>query len=121
MEAISKRLHHQIGQAGEACAVRLLSQKGFTIQARNVQVGRAEIDIIARKGDLLAFIEVKTRKHHAFGYPESFVSDVQQDLYHQAATAYLDQTHWGTAIRFDVIAIEKHQHYTKCLHFEDAF
>lgn len=121
MEAVRKRLHRQVGQAGEACAIRLLNQRGFTIQARNVQVGRAEIDIIARKGGLLAFIEVKTRKHHAFGYPESFVSEAQQDLYHQAATTYMDQTHWTSDIRFDIIAIEKHLHYTKCFHFEDAF
>ncbi|MEM9569413.1 MAG: YraN family protein [Bacteroidota bacterium] len=121
MKAIRKRLPHQVGRAGEAYAIRLLSQRGFTIQACNVQVGRAEIDIIARKGELLAFIEVKTRKHHAFGYPESFVSDAQQDLYHQAATTYMDQLHWATDIRFDIIAIEKHPYYTQCFHFEDAF
>lgn len=48
------------GRAGEGAAARLLESEGWTLLARNFRAGRGEIDIIAEKGDTLAFVEVKT-------------------------------------------------------------
>jgi len=50
------------GQAGEHRAARYLQRRGYTVIARNVRLGRGELDIIAQRGDLLVFIEVKAHK-----------------------------------------------------------
>ena len=51
-----------------------------TLSIRKIEDSRAEIDLIARKEQLLVFVEVKVRKSQAFGYPESFVSPTQRWL-----------------------------------------
>lgn len=50
------------GQKGEQRAVHYLQRHGFTILGRNLRLGRGELDIVARQGDLLVFVEVKTHK-----------------------------------------------------------
>ena len=116
-----KKSTQQLGKKGEQVAVDYLTRKGFHIKARNKRIGRGEVDIIARKGNLLVFVEVKMRNKHTFGHPESFVSPNQQLQYHEAATAYIDSIGWDQAIRFDIIAIEKTNCRTRLEHFEDAF
>ena len=51
------------GREAEDKAARYLQRHGYDIIARNVRGGRGELDIVARKGDILAFVEVKAHKH----------------------------------------------------------
>ena len=65
--------HNEIGKQGEEVAVNYLLKNGYEIIERNYQARKAEIDIIARKGDWLIVVEVKTRSSIDFGNPEDFV------------------------------------------------
>ena len=109
------------GKSAEDAAACFLEGKGFTIEKRNVRFGRAEIDIIARNDDLLVFVEVKMRSSDSFGYGETFVSPRQQELYHEAATSYVELMKWDFRVRFDVVVLEKQEGKMVLRHFEDAF
>jgi putative endonuclease len=58
------------GFAGEQAAMRMLSAAGWVIEAHRFRAGRHDIDLVIRRGDLVAFVEVKTRASRAFGPPE---------------------------------------------------
>src|SRR3989441_2943271 len=60
---------HRRGIAGEEQAIRYLLSRGCTIVAHRFRVGHTEIDLIARQGDLVTFVEVKTRRGKGFGSP----------------------------------------------------
>ena len=115
-------LHNELGASGEQKATEFLSQKGYEILCRNYRYGRAEIDIIARTGNIIVFTEVKTRTNYAFGYPEESVSLAKRKLLVKAASNYLYENKLEFECRFDVIAIFKSKdnrwHFK---HFEDAF
>ena len=66
--------HHVLGQQGEALAVTYLAEKGYQILETNWRFKRAEVDIIAKLGQVLVFIEVKTRTTDYFGSPEEFIT-----------------------------------------------
>ena len=110
-----------LGKRGERMAVDYLRSHHFTILETNRRIGRSEIDIVAKCEDLLVFVEVKLRSNDGFGTPESFVTPAQVVRYHAAATAYLEETGWKGAIRFDIIALEKKAQKIELHHFEDAF
>ena len=94
------------GNAGEDAACAYLLKKGWKILDRNVRRGRNEIDIIAQKRGLLAFIEVKTRSGMAYGRPAEAVNTEKQRRIIQAAALYLQENGLSEAnIRFDVIEI----------------
>ena len=63
----------QFGALAEKLAATFLQKKGFTILEHNYRYQKAEIDIIAKKNNLLVFVEVKARSGGDFGYPETFV------------------------------------------------
>ncbi len=111
----------QLGKQGEAIAVAYLVEKGFLIREQNKRFGRGEVDIIAQRGELLLFIEVKLRQSKKFGTPESFVHPKQEEHYHQVATHYLAEIQWPHAIRFDIIACYQSKNQIELHHFEDAF
>lgn len=110
-----------IGNKGEDYAVNFLFANGYEVLQKSFRFGRGEIDIIAQKDDVLVFIEVKTRKNADFGYPETFVSESQQDRIHLAAEEYILQNKWQGEIRFDIIAILWDGNEPILDHFEDAF
>lgn len=111
----------QLGQVAEDLATQHLQALGFTIVARNYRYKRAEIDVIAQKKGLLLFTEVKARSGDQFGHPEYFVTPKQQALIHAAAEEYIMVHNWETAIRFDIVAVSKHNGEMQLRHFEDAF
>lgn len=114
--------HHQIGKAGEQLAARFLTEKGYTILERNWRFSKAEVDLIAKDGDSLVFVEVKTRSTDYFGKPEEFVSPQKERLLAEAASVYMEQIGHQWAIRFDLISvIYRHEQDFTIEHLEDAF
>ncbi len=112
----------QKGNQGEKIAQEFLRAKDLQIIDCNLRTGRAEIDIIAKDGQILVFVEVKTRAYDFFGSPEEFVSDHKQKLISEAASVYMEKIKHDWEIRFDVIAIIlKNSKLIKLEHFQDAW
>jgi putative endonuclease len=96
-----------VGAWGEDCAVAFLKRAGFAVLGRNVRPDRRdEIDIIVRAGDVLVFVEVKTRKREAFGRPFLAVDKAKRHALNRAAASYLRKTGYPNLYyRFDVIEV----------------
>lgn len=110
-----------IGKKGENHAATFLKEQGYHVLNRNYRYKRAEIDLICKRQDLLVFVEVKTRTSAAYGQPESFVSESQQQSIIRGAEQYLEEIGWTGDIRFDVIAILDRKGKQEISHFKDAF
>lgn len=114
--------HNETGLKGEQIAENFLLNKGYAILHRNWRFEKKEVDIIAVKGDLLVFTEVKTRKNYYFGFPEEFVDHKKQGFMKTAAEAFTLDNPGYTTIRFDIISIQMdNQQVKEIVHFEDAF
>ncbi len=101
-----KLTRRQLGQRGEEVAERALIKQGYQIVARNYRTPQGEVDIIARQGKDLVFIEVKTRQSLSFGEPQEAVSPHKQARLKKVASYYLMQKGLLDApVRFDVVAI----------------
>ncbi|MEY3983974.1 MAG: hypothetical protein RL160_1533 [Bacteroidota bacterium] len=110
-----------LGQWGEQEACAYLVQRGYEVLERNYRAGRDELDIIARRQNLIVVFEVKTRSSNRYGYPESFVGTAKQQRMFRAAEHYLQHHCPQAALRFDVISVEKTGNTFIINHFEDAF
>lgn len=113
---------HELGRAGEAAAAAFYQQAGYTIVARSYRHGRAEVDLIAQRGqELLVFVEVKTRSGGQYGSPETFVSARKKELFRLAATHLQEELDWRGDIRFDILALTQLSQGFRTELFEDAF
>ncbi len=100
VRALLRRL---LGGAGERAAARHLRRQGFRILARGYRTPWGEIDLIARDGDVLVFVEVKTRRH---GAPAEAVTPEKQRRLTLAALRFArEHGLLDTRGRFDVVAI----------------
>jgi putative endonuclease len=113
--------HNELGKKGEQLAVDFLLQKGYAIVERNYRFQKAEVDIIAKKEDTLAVIEVKTRSTSDFGNPQDFVKPKQIQRLVKAIDEYVTVNNLDIEVRFDIIAIVKDGNSFKIEHLEDAF
>ncbi|GAB4040442.1 YraN family protein [Spirosoma jeollabukense] len=113
--------HNETGKQGELEAVQYLQQKGYEIMTRNYRYQHAEIDLIAKKGKLLVFVEVKTRTNLSYGNPEEFVSYTKAKLVMKAAENYIFANDWLHDIRFDIVAVTLAGNELRINHIEDAF
>ncbi len=96
----------QFGEKGESIAVNCLKKQGYKIIEINYRTKLGEIDIIAKQGGSLVFIEVKARKSSRFGRPELAVTPKKQRKISMVALYYLKSTKQSNAkARFDVVAI----------------
>ncbi len=94
------------GQTGEDLAVRHLENQGYVIVERNYRIRIGEIDIIARDGEYLVFIEVKTRRSNRYGSPFDAVDFRKQRRISRVALAFMTQHRClEVPVRFDVIAV----------------
>ncbi len=96
------------GKSGEEAACRMLRQNGFKIVERNYRGPRYEVDIIAREGGVLVFVEVKTRSSNVEESGSYAVGPQKQGRIARAAEHYL-MTHadaQGDTCRFDVVLVE---------------
>ncbi len=97
----------RFGDWGEEYARRFLERKGYSILESNYRGQYGEIDLVAREGECLVFVEVKSRRTGAFGRPEESVTGAKQQKLVQAAMEYiqskgLEDCEW----RIDVVGIE---------------
>lgn len=110
----------QVGQWGERIAADFLIAQGCAVLASNVRTPYGEIDLIARRGEITIFIEVKTRTSNKLGLPEEAVTPRKREHMLAAAEHYAAEQeidHW----QVDVIAIEGKPGSTpKITHFENA-
>jgi len=95
-----------LGNLGENLAVEALQQRGMEILARNWRCPLGEIDIIARKGDLIAIVEVKARRGRSAGTPEQAVDARKQRKLCELAQCYVENTGWEGDVRIDVVGVE---------------
>lgn len=96
----------QIGRCGEDAALRFLKQKGYEILEKNFRTKLGEIDVIAKDGNTVCFIEVKTRTTPRFGSPLEAVSKMKQHKISRIALLYLTKKKWmDKQARFDVVAV----------------
>jgi putative endonuclease len=112
--------HIHTGQFGERLAQDYLLEQGYTILEKNYRYKRAEIDIIARKDELLLFVEVKTRTTDTYGFPEEAVSLKKEKLLLDAAEAFILDCEWEKDIRFDIVSVTLTRPPI-IHHIEDAF
>lgn len=113
--------HNELGKEGEALAVAHLIKNGYQIVEQNYRFKKAEIDIIARKSEILAVVEVKTRSTDFFGAPFEFVKQPQQKLIYTAIDHYVQERALDVNVRFDIISIVKTNQEMQLEHLEDAF
>ena len=110
----------ELGLEGEQIAANYLRKGGWDILEMNYRYSRSEIDLIASKGEIIIFVEVKTRTNTAFGLPEHFVDEKKAENIMLGAAHYIHKINWKGNIRFDIISIIK-KGSTEIKHFEDAF
>lgn len=109
------------GKEGEDLAARYLEGKGYEIIERNYRHRQSEIDLIARKDNLLVFVEVKTRTSIKFGYPEEFVDERKEAKVLEGAENYIFTNDWRGFVRYDIVAIIYSGKEPEITHLEDAF
>jgi putative endonuclease len=100
----NRRKEDSLGQRGEELASKYLRSKGFKILQRNFVTPLGEIDIVARDGNTLVFVEVKTRMQDE-PTPEEQVNRHKQHQLSRVGKFYLGRYTSPPAARFDVIAI----------------
>jgi putative endonuclease len=108
---------------GERLAAEHLARAGYRIVARNVRADRVEIDLVAERGTLVVFVEVKTRAARGFGAPEEAVDARKRARIVRGARAWLHaQALRRARVRFDVIAVEPDAAGRLCVrHLPGAF
>lgn len=98
--------NQSLGREGERAAEKYLRGLGYKILARNFRTRFGEVDIVARDGDCLVFVEVKTRSGSGYGLPEEAVTRDKQRHLIRAAQIYLSQKKMPNVLwRIDVVAL----------------
>jgi putative endonuclease len=111
-----------LGDAGEAAAERWLRDAGFEIVARGFRARCGEIDVVALDGSIVAFVEVKTRRHSAFGHPAEAVTATKRRRIARVASLFLARSGWlERSCRFDVVEVVPVGAGFRVRHIPDAF
>lgn len=114
--------HNSLGKQGEELAVQHLRKNGYEILAENYIHQKAEVDIIARTGDILVVVEVKTRSTPDFGLPQEFVKPRQIRQILKATDFYINDKNLSEVeTRFDIIAIVINKKGIELEHLENAY
>jgi len=111
-----------LGIKGEILAVKFLKGKGYQILRMNYKTPIGEIDIIAKDGNTLVFVEVKTRTDDFFGYPYEAVNERKKKKLRNVALLYLKKLSKELPVRFDILSILYREKGKKEIeHIKDAF
>ena len=90
---------------GESIAKEYLEKKGYNIIERNYRSKFAEIDLVAKSGKELVFVEVRTKKGEMFGTPEESLNDKKLKKVWFNAQAYANRIRWKGDCRIDAICV----------------
>ena len=112
-----------IGILGEEEAARMLEQKGFRITERNWRMGHRDLDIVAldEEAQVLAIVEVKSRRDTVFAQPEEAVNWQKVRNLTIAAQAYVRRYNIACEIRFDIVTVTGTQPPYEVRHIKNAF
>jgi putative endonuclease len=111
-----------LGREGEARAAELLARAGYAILARNVRAGGVELDLVAARGDLAVFVEVKTRRTRRHGAPAEAVDARKRARLVRGAAAWLAaQPRRYARARFDLVTCEVEEDAWHLAHWPAAF
>lgn len=113
---------HLLGLRGERLALAFLSACGWAIEAHRFKLGRHDIDLVIRRGSLVAFVEVKTRRSLACGSGvEAVGRHKRRALQRVAALWVLRHGRAGDVYRFDLVAVEDQAGTPAIEHIPDAW
>jgi putative endonuclease len=111
-----------LGRAGEEAAAALLVRSGFRVVDRNFRCGVGEIDIVARRGRLLVFCEVKARRTSRWGDPSEAVNFAKRNRLRRLAAEWMRVHRPGAVdVRFDVVSVIVRAGRVQARHVPDAF
>ncbi len=97
---------HDLGVRGERVAASYLTRRGYAILARNYRFGRREVDLIVARGDVVAFVEVKTRAGPGYGHPLEAITALKRREVERVARAWKRENgRPGLYYRFDAVGI----------------
>ncbi|PZX11239.1 putative endonuclease [Breznakibacter xylanolyticus] len=113
--------HNESGHIGEEEAVRFLELKGFEIWETNWRYHPYEIDILARDGDYLVVVEVKTRSTQEWEHPKEAIGRSKISFLSKAVEAYINLHQIELEVRFDVVSIIRHGDAFEIEHLQEAF
>lgn len=113
--------HNDFGRRGELCAKNYLLAHGYKVLDTNWTSGKNELDIVARKDDLLVVIEVKSRSTAHFEHPSDAVTDAKIRRIVEATNDYLFAKNIDLEVRFDIISVLPQGNGFAVEHIEDAF
>ena len=113
--------HNELGKLGEQLAVDFLKREGYQILETNWVFAKAEVDIIAIRGNVLSIVEVKTRSGIGFGLPQEFVNRKKIQLLVKAVNEFVISRKLDVDVRFDIIGIHKVDSKFDITHLTDAF
>lgn len=114
-------IHNETGSKGERIALAYLQKQGYRILDTNWHARHYEIDIIARDGNELVIVEVKTRTSEAFGHPSEAVDNRKMTRLINAAERYIHKYKLDVDTRFDIISVIFSNGRYRIEHIRDAF
>jgi putative endonuclease len=112
--------NQKIAKIGEKIGFTYLIKKGYQIIAINQKYRVGEIDLIAKKGGKLIFVEVKTRTNWKFGYPEQSFNYLKKRRFKLAIGRYLCRTKYRGSWQVDLIAIDLQGNKAKLRHYQSV-
>lgn len=117
------RESYEIGKQGEETAAQYLLQRGYEIIERNYRSQQGEVDIIARDGEYLVFVEVKNYSFRSYGSPLGAVrKNKRQSVIHAAETYLWRNKIKNTYCRFDVITLYRCRNGSRAIElYKNAF
>ncbi len=112
-----------VGALGEQIAGRYLRDNGYRILSANYKTNAGEIDIVAKKDDVLSIVEVKTRKEGGMLPPKAAVDLSKQENLKATAASYANRYKINLSIRYDIIEVllDENNKCTSVNHIIDAF
>jgi putative endonuclease len=107
-QSMKKRIDRTgLGRSGEECAAAFLRRRGFSLLEANYRSRLGEIDIVALDGEVVVFVEVKSKSGPRYGRPGEMLTPVKRRRLTRLALAYLQMKGWlGRPARFDVVSID---------------
>jgi len=103
-------LHNELGGVAEKMAAEWLRERGYEILHLNWRYSHYEIDIIAKKNNILHIVEVKSRKAFPGAYPEEAVTRKKFRNLQRAADKFLSLYPGNKWIQYDILAITLYRH-----------